>query len=98
MKKLSFLALAIAGMLFAACSSEKEAAEDPNPLTIGDKGYFKVNLNLPTTVVSSMRAGWNDEGTNVDDGFNFVSCCDVCFFYLHVLSFQYRIYDLFCTL
>lgn len=69
MKKLSFLALAIAGMLFAACSSEKEAGgEGPNPLTIGDKGYFKVNLNLPTAVVSSMRAGWADEGTNVADG------------------------------
>jgi hypothetical protein len=69
MKKLSFLALAIAGMLFAACSSEKEAGgEGPNPLTLGDKGYFKVSLNLPTTVVTSMRAGWNDEGTNVADG------------------------------
>ena len=70
MKKLSFLVLAIAGMLFAACSSDKDVAggESPNPLAIGNKGYFKVNLNLPTTVVTSMRAGWNDEGTNMDDG------------------------------
>ncbi len=70
MKKLGFLVLAIAGMLFAACSSDKDVAggESPNPLAIGNKGYFKVNLNLPTTVVTSMRAGWNDEGTNMDDG------------------------------
>ncbi len=72
MKKLSFLALAIAGMLFAACSSDKDVAgeEGPNPLAIGNKGYFKVNLNMPTTVVTSMRApgdGWG-ESSNLDDG------------------------------
>ncbi|MBR4919787.1 MAG: Mfa1 fimbrilin C-terminal domain-containing protein [Prevotella sp.] len=71
MKKLSFLALAIAGMLFAACSSDKDVAggEGPNPIAVGNKGYFKVNLNLPTTVVSSMRAGegW-DESENLADG------------------------------
>lgn len=70
MKKFSFLALAIAGMLFAACSSEKDAVggDNPNPINVGNNGYFKVNLNLPTAVVSSMRAGWADEGTNVADG------------------------------
>ena len=70
MKKLSFLVLAIAGMLFAACSSDKDAVGggEPNPITVGTKGYFKVNLNLPTSVVSSMRAGWADEGTNMSDG------------------------------
>jgi hypothetical protein len=70
MKKLGFLALAIAGMLFAACSSDKDAVGggEPNPITVGTKGYFKVNLNLPTSVVSSMRAGWADEGTNMSDG------------------------------
>ena len=67
MKKLSFLMLAVAGMLFAACSSDKDVAGDtPNPVLSGNNGYFKVNLNLPTNVVGSMR-DWN-ESTNLDDG------------------------------
>ncbi len=66
MKKLSFLMLAIAGMLFAACSSDKDAAGDPSPVLTGKGGYFKVNLNLPTNVVGSMR-DWT-EATNLDDG------------------------------
>jgi len=66
MKKLSFLMLAIAGMLFAACSSDKDAAGDPSPVLTGKGGYFKVNLNLPTNVVGSMR-DWS-EATNLDDG------------------------------
>ena len=71
MKKLSFLALAIAGMLFAACSSEKEAGgEGPNPLTIGDKGYFKVNLNLPTTIISSMKGAGDGWGESTDGNLN----------------------------
>ena len=67
MKKLSFLMLAVAGMLFAACSSDKDAAGDtPNPVLSGNNGYFKVNLNLPTQVAGSMRA-WN-ESANLSDG------------------------------
>ena len=68
MKKLSFLVLAIAGMLFAACSSDKDAVGggEPNPVLTGKGGYFKVNLNLPTNVVGSMR-NW-EESTNLDDG------------------------------
>jgi len=67
MKKLSFLMLAVAGMLFAACSSDKDAANDvPNPVLTGKGGYFKVNLNLPTNVVGSMR-DWS-ESANLDDG------------------------------
>lgn len=59
--------LAVAGMLFAACSSDKDAAEGPqNPVLTGKGGYFKVNLNLPTNVVGSMR-DWT-ESTNLDDG------------------------------
>ena len=59
--------LAVAGMLFAACSSDKDAAEGPqNPVLTGKGGYFKVNLNLPTNVVGSMR-DWT-EATNLDDG------------------------------
>lgn len=67
MKKLSFLMLAVAGMLFAACSSDKDVAGDtPNPVLSGNNGYFKVNLNLPTQVAGSMRA-WN-ESDNLSDG------------------------------
>lgn len=67
MKKFSFLMLAVAGMLFAACSSDKDAANDvPNPVLTGKGGYFKVNLNLPTNVVGSMR-DWS-ESANLDDG------------------------------
>ncbi len=68
MKKLGFLVLAIAGMLFAACSSDKDAVGggEPNPVLTGKGGYFKVNLNLPTNVVGSMR-NW-EESTNLDDG------------------------------
>ena len=68
MKKFSFLLLAVAGMLFAACSSDKDVAggDVPNPVLTGKGGYFKVNLNLPTNVVGSMR-DWT-EATNLDDG------------------------------
>ena len=67
MKKLSFLMLAVAGMLFAACSSDKDAAGDtPNPVLSGNNGYFKVNLNLPTQVAGSMR-DWS-ESANLSDG------------------------------
>lgn len=59
--------LAVAGMLFAACSSDKDVAGDtPNPVLTGKGGYFKVNLNLPTNVVGSMR-DWS-ESANLDDG------------------------------
>ena len=64
MKKLSFLVLAIAGMLFAACSSDKDAVGvGPDPVTgaVPD-GFMSVNIKLPTTPV--MRAA-ND---NFDDG------------------------------
>ncbi|MBQ8657087.1 MAG: Mfa1 fimbrilin C-terminal domain-containing protein [Prevotella sp.] len=67
MKKLSFLALAVAGMLFAACSSDKdvEGATDQGFDGIG-KGYFKINLNLPTTPVVSTRA-WEETGSGTLD-------------------------------
>ena len=62
MKKLSFLVLAIAGMLFAACSSDKDVAEGSTPSEVRSEGYMALNINLPTTPV--MRAA-ND---NFDDG------------------------------
>ena len=49
MKKLSFLVLAVAGMLFAACSSDKDAAEGPQvPGEIIPDGYMALNIKLPT--------------------------------------------------
>lgn len=69
MKKFSFLMLAVAGMLFAACSSDKDVAGDtPNPVLSGNNGYFKINLNLPTNPVASMRA-WGESSTGtLSDG------------------------------
>lgn len=68
MRKLSFFAMAVAGMLFAACSSDKDAATvtPQNPIETATTGYFKVNVNLPYQVVSSNRAAWED--TNLQDG------------------------------
>ncbi|MBQ9231618.1 MAG: fimbria major subunit [Prevotella sp.] len=71
MKKLSFLAMAVAGMLFAACSSDKDVAEVPqNPLETAAEGYFKVNVNLPSQVVTTNRAAaWEtEEGLKDNDG------------------------------
>lgn len=68
MKKLSFLMLAVAGMLFAACSSDKDVAGSTpqNPLETAAGGYFKVNVNLPSVVMNSNRAVW--ETSNLQDG------------------------------
>lgn len=70
MKKLSFLVMAVAGMLFAACSSDKEMAEGgtPNPLETAAEGYLKVNVNLPSQVVNSNRAAWETTAGNLADG------------------------------
>ena len=80
MKKLSFLVLAVAGMLFAACSSDKDAANDtPNPNETLPEGYLAVNINLPTQPQSLMRAA-ND---NYDDGitaeYNVMDCALLLF-------------------
>ena len=63
MKKLSFLALAVAGLLLGACS-DKDVTEEKNPLVDAGVGYFKVNINLPTVPVT--RA-W-EEKDQLDDG------------------------------
>ena len=76
MKKLSFLALAAVGLLFGACSSSDVTDEAENPLFENGEGYFKVNLNLPTSLVSSTRSGWADEGTNVADGLTKEFTCE----------------------
>lgn len=70
MKKFSFLMLAVAGMLFAACSSDKDAANDvPNPEFQGKtEGYFKININLPTAPMVSMRAWEESASGTLSDG------------------------------
>ena len=63
MKKLSFLALAAVGLLFGACSSDKDVVDDATQQGwTGGKGYLALNIQLPTT--PSTRAA-ND---NYDDG------------------------------
>lgn len=62
--------LAVAGMLFAACSSDKDAANDvPNPEFQGKtEGYFKININLPTAPMVSMRAWEESASGTLSDG------------------------------
>lgn len=69
MKKFSFLALAAAGMLFAACSSDKDVAEAGGSEILNGKteGFFKINLNLPTAPVVSTRA-WGETNDILQDG------------------------------
>ena len=61
MKKFSFLALAAAGMLLAACSSDREVAEGPSPV-VSEKGegYVGISISLPSA--DGTRA--NDDLTN----------------------------------
>lgn len=70
MKKLNFLAMAAFGLLFAACSSDKDVAagESGSDVLKGKtEGYFKINLNLPTAPVVSTRA-WGETNDNLQDG------------------------------
>lgn len=63
MKKLSFLALAAAGLLMVGCADKDEVAQDVNKAWNGEgEGYMAVNINLPTQ--PSTRAA-NDD---YDDG------------------------------
>lgn len=70
MKKFGFLALVAAGMLLGACSSSETLEEAKNPLTENGKGFFKLNLNLPSNIVASTRAaGWGESETgHLEDG------------------------------
>ena len=58
--------LAVAGMLFAACSSDKDAAEGPqNPGEVTGEQFLAFNINLPSS--PSMRAT-TDNQAELDDG------------------------------
>ncbi len=74
MKKFSFLALAAAGMLFAACSSDKDvvANEVNGGVASYENGYISVGINLPTVPQSVTRAtndnGYPNNNFDLDDG------------------------------
>lgn len=70
MKKFSFLAMAALGLLFAACSSDKDVADNGGTDVLKGKaeGFFKVNVNLPTDLTGTTRAaGWGEKD-QLDDG------------------------------
>ena len=63
MKKFSFLALAAVGLLFGACSSDKdEVAVVSNPEAFNEGAYIGISLQLPTADQSLTRA--NDDLSN----------------------------------
>lgn len=66
MKKFSFLALAAAGMLFAACSSDKDVAEAGGlEVTTGSEGYIGIAIQLPNASTPTLPTRSNDA---YDDG------------------------------
>ena len=69
MKKLSFLALAAAGLLFAACSDKDEVAQNVvNPDEYEDGAYIGISLSLPSADNKVTRA--NDDLSNgIEDEF-----------------------------
>lgn len=64
MKKFSFLALAAAGMLFAACSSDKDVAEsnklNPYDMIEGQSAWIAVGIALPGDEVTRANEDLND--------------------------------------
>lgn len=69
MKKLSFLAMAALGLLFAACSSDKDVADNGGTDVLKEKGvgFFKVNINLPDDAPTTTRS-WNEDNDHLMDG------------------------------
>lgn len=72
MKKLSILALAAVGLLFAACSSDKDVADQgsQDPFKGREGGFIKVGINLPVQPQVSTRAWKESDDTEptLDDG------------------------------
>ena len=64
MKKFSFLALAAAGLLFAACSSDKDVAETEaaSILNGSGDGYVGISISIPSAAGNTTRA--NDDFVN----------------------------------
>ncbi len=67
MKKFNFLALAAAGMLFAACSSDKDVAEAGGlEVTTGSEGYIGIAIQLPNASTPTLPTRSNDEYNDGD--------------------------------
>jgi hypothetical protein len=70
MKKLSFLALAAAGMLMVGCTSKDDVASEGSLTKDVGEGYLAISINLPTTPQVLTRAT-DDNGAgnfDLDDG------------------------------
>lgn len=68
MKKFSFLALAAAGMLFAACSSDRDVAVEGTTPTVDDgKQFLALNINLPVDNGTITRDNSTTDDNNYGD-------------------------------
>jgi len=67
MKKLSFLAMAACGLLFAACSSDKDVADNSGNTAEYGGQFLAFNINLPSVPQSITKADDNGTGTDVSD-------------------------------
>lgn len=73
MNKFSFFALAIAGLLFAACSFDKDVAVEDQPQgEVPSEGYVSLAINLPTT--PQVRAANDDFDDGLADEYAVKSC------------------------
>ena len=68
MKKLSFLALAAAGLMLGACSEKDEvgAVSTPNSTEGEGSSYIAIGINLPTVPIT--RGTENDAQATLTDG------------------------------
>ena len=62
MKKFSFLALAVAGLLLGACSNDNEVAEQGDTWKGDGDGYIGLSINLPTTPSTRAANDVYDDG------------------------------------
>lgn len=73
MKKLSFLAMAAFGLLFASCSSDKDVAAGEKD-QVAEKGnqFISLSINMPTQNIAGTRAtddnNYGDSNFDLNDG------------------------------
>lgn len=77
MKKLSFFALAMTGMLFAACADKDVIAEGGQQGELRPDGYMALSLNLPTTPTT--RAVNDDYADGTTNEYNVKDCALLLF-------------------
>ena len=68
MKKLSFLALAAVGLLFAACSTDKDVANEPAPVAEEGDQFIALNINLPVDNSFATRSEDVTDDNNYGNG------------------------------